>query len=71
MKNEAMCNPAYRQKLAGKLSRGGKFVVVFGEYPEYPDVFEFIDNPRKSGRLVRYINVSAREGACISRILEL
>lgn len=71
MKNEAMRDPAYRQKLVEKLSRDGKFVVVFGEYPEYPDVFEFIDNPNNPGKLMRYINLCAREGACITKILEL
>lgn len=71
MMNESLRNPAYRQKLVDKLSRGGKFIVVFGEYPEYPDVFEFIDNPNNPGKLLRYINLCARDDACITKILDL
>ena len=70
MMNNAMLNPNYRQWLARRLSHEGRFRVVFGNYPECPEVFEFIDHPGNSERPVRYINMDARPGANISRFLD-
>lgn len=63
-------DPGYRQQLTNKLSRGGKYRVVFGSYPDVPDVFEYITPPDASGARVRYINTDARPGAKISRLIQ-
>lgn len=55
-------------KLARKLARGGRFRVVLVIYPETPEVFEYIS--RAGARPTRYINVDARPGANISRIID-
>ena len=55
-------------KLARKLARGGRFRVVLVTYPETPEVFEYIS--RAGTRPTRYINVDARPGANISRIID-
>ena len=55
-------------KLARKLARGGRFRVVLVSYPETPEVFEYIS--RTGARPTRYINVDARPGANISRIID-
>lgn len=68
MTNKAMLNPIAREQLARKLSHDGKYCVVFGNYPEYPDVFEFITPPSGDGTRIRYINMDARPGAKISML---
>ena len=58
-------------KLARKLARGGRFRVVLVSYPETPEVFEYISRTACAGaRPTRYINVGARPGANISRIID-
>lgn len=55
-------------QLARKLARGGRFRVVLVTYPETPEVFEYIS---RAGKLpTRYINVDARPGANISRLID-
>lgn len=65
-----MHDPNYQQQLSLKLSCGGKYRVVFGSYPDAPDVFEYITLPDASGARVRYINTDARPGAKISRLIQ-
>ena len=66
MMNNAMLNPIYRQQLARRLSHEGRFRVVFGNYPECPEVFEFITPPDADGTRVRYVNMDARPDAKLS-----
>ncbi len=69
MMNNAMLNPNYRQWLARRLSHEGRFRVVFGNYPECPEVFEFITPPDASGARTRFININAKHDANISRLI--
>lgn len=63
-------DPGYRQRLIRKLSRGGTFKVVFGSYPEHPEVREYIAmQPGSIEPYIRYVNIDAEPGANISRIL--
>ena len=56
-------------RLAKARSFGGKYKVVFGHYPEYPDFFEFISHPNDLPRTV-YINLDSAPSANVSFILE-
>lgn len=66
-----MHDPNYQQQLIHKLSHGGKFKVVFGNYPDDPEVFEFISAPGNASPLIRYINLDAHPNAKISKFLEV
>ena len=70
MNTNMMHDPNYQLQMAHRLSHGGKFRVVFGSYPDAPDVFEYITPPDASGARVRYINTDARPGAKISRLIQ-
>lgn len=56
-------------RLAKARSFGGKYKVVFGHYPEYPDFSEFISHPNTLPRTV-YINLDSAPNANVSFILE-
>ena len=58
-----------RGALCRRLSHSGKYRVVLGEYPQYPDVREFITPPGADGRRTRYINTAADADAKICQIL--
>ena len=58
-----------RGALCRRLSHGGKYRVVLGEYPQYPDVREFITPPGADGKRTRYINTAADADAKICQIL--
>lgn len=58
-----------RGALCRRLSHGGKYRVVLGEYPQYPDVREFITPPGADGRRTRYINTEANADAKICQML--
>ena len=60
----------YQQQLSLKLTCGGKYRVVFGSYPETPQVFEYITPPDQHGMRIRYINMDAAPGANISRLIQ-
>lgn len=59
----------YYNHLARKLTRGGIFRVVLVNYPENPEVFEYIARARNGKRPTRYINVDARPDANICVIV--
>lgn len=65
-----MHDPNYQQQLIHKLSHGGKFKVVFGNYPEHPEVFEYVSPPGSPEPYIRYINMDAAPGANISKFLK-
>ena len=54
--------------LCRRLSHGGKYHVVLGEYPQYPDVREFITPPDMNGVRTRYINTAAEADAKICQM---
>lgn len=58
-----------RGALCRRLSHGGKYRVVLGEYPQYPDVREFITPPDANGVRTRYINTAADTDAKICQML--
>lgn len=64
-----MFDPIYRQQLRRRLSHGGKYRVVLGEYPQYPNVREFITPPGADGKRTRYVNTAANADAKICQIL--
>lgn len=66
----AMHDPVYRGQLARELSHDGRFQVIFGHYPEYPEIFEFVSIPTNGGKSIRYVNLDAQPGAKISKLLE-
>lgn len=55
-----------RSQLAQKLTRRGKFQVLFVNYPQHPDIFEFV--ARSDNEYIRYVNVAAIPGAKISQL---
>lgn len=59
--------PVERSQLVQKLTRRGKFQILFVSYPQHPDIFEFV--ARSDGDHIRYINVAAIPGAKISQLL--
>lgn len=54
-------------RIIRELSRGGVYRVVFVSYPQLSDVFEFVARAERGG--VRYVNVDAKPGANISKLL--
>lgn len=61
-------NQESKEKIIHHLSHNGKFVVRFVDFPEYPEIFEFIKRPADSIP-TRYINTAAREGANVSKLI--
>lgn len=68
--NDQLANPAFRSRLVRKLSRDGKFTVRFVVCPNRSEVFEFIGLPNARGIRVRYVNLTAREDANVSVLLQ-
>lgn len=66
-----MHDPVYRGQLARELSHDGRFQVIFGHYPDDPEIFEFVSAPVGGGKPIRYINLDARPGAKTSRLIRI
>lgn len=63
-------NRDYRRWLTHKLSVGGKYRVVFGEYPDCAEVFEFVCPPSDTEQGIRYINLLAKSDAKVSWLIK-
>ena len=57
-------------RLAKTRSFGGRYDVVFGNYPDDPEIFEFVVPP-KAGRPqgTIYINLNSAPSANVSRVI--
>ena len=64
-----MTDPAYRRYLAEMLSAGGRFMVLFGHYPDAPNVIEYIGPPDRHRVRLRYVNLDAAPDAKISKMI--
>lgn len=60
---------AGRRQIARKLSRNGRFQVLFVSYPQHPNISEFIILS-DGGGCTRYINIDAAPDAKISQIIQ-
>ena len=72
MTNDAtMLNPVTRRnRLVQRLNRSGRFLVRFVNRADRPEVFEFLIRPVAQCFRTRYVNLSAREGANVSVLLQ-
>lgn len=59
----------YYNHLARKLARGGRYRTLLVNYPDNPEVFEYIARAGNGKRPTRYINVDARPDANICVIV--
>lgn len=66
---DKMVNPTYRRYLAEKLSAGGRFKVLFGHYPDAPEVLEYIGPSDARGVRLRYVNLDAAPNAKVSKLI--
>ena len=64
-----MLKMVYYNHLARKLARGGIFRVVLVNYPENPEVFEYIARAGNGKPPTRYINIDAQADANICQIV--
>lgn len=63
-----LSDPNYRLAIARKLSCNSRYTVQFGEYPEHPEVRDYVTPPGLTPAM-RFINLSAAPGANITRFL--
>ena len=69
--NATMLNPVTRRnRLVQRLNRSGRFLVRFVNRADRPEVVEFVSRPDAQGLRTRYVNLSAREGANVSVLLQ-
>lgn len=63
-----LSDPNYRLALTRKLSCKGRYTVQFAEFPDHPEVRDYVTPPNLVPA-VRFINLCAAPGANITRFL--
>ena len=60
--------PNYRLAITRKLSCNGHYTVLFGEYPEHPEIRDYVTPPGLTPAM-RFVNLIAAPDANITRFL--
>lgn len=63
-----LSDPNYRLALTRKLSCNGHYTVQFAEFPDHPEVRDYVTPPGFTPAM-RFVNLSATPGANITRFL--